>query len=753
MPQQEHLFVERELDAKGKTLKPIRTPGAADSISRATPLPQLGAEDESDQFQMDEESEASSIAASSIDLNEPLALLTKLKSSFRADEFELYALLKDTTIPHLNDVRKAFNDASKSAKNRLSAWSKKHLTKAELSQLGELQYTLPEYSLPGHHAFPGSQYVIREDEPLSIIAFSLSSKDFEAELRAEMKAHASEAPPLDKTSDVLNWRSGVVEGNGSQISSTPSSKSSAAASAATGVSSSRQARVRAPPGPGPLDPDRDELFYTPEPVNVHMKRKKRARDTSMLSLRLRRVRSTLSATSATESREPQTPSTEMNLQLGDTNETGSQSGRTVVDEEAENEENDLCDNSISIDPNDSTSISNSIAPSSPRPGSLATSGSSSFDIGTVSSSGTNSTFRAQITQVTGRPGSLASIFSKDANDAQYASSNAETGNRTGDGRSDETVSRPGSRYEEKDVSLASTSLNAIWSMGSGFHSFKGGRSPSKAEGSATLGLPNSSVVELSGENLTHPIGSAPSTSSQANALPHPHQPAESPHIKHNLFHGHTKVSCVSWFAAEFSSLRQKWGIEDDFVESLSRCKSWNASGGKSKSAFFKTQDERFIAKQLLTVWSVDEKEAFLEFAPAYIKYMMNSVVNDCPTLLVKIAGVYSIKIKDTRSGETKLKMNVMLLENLFTGDEGKSVRFDLKGIKDRKVKTTFSMEDGTAVWWDGEWIESELRCKKVEFDVIFRLTLSSSFFVVPSQQTTNRELSSRILRKISSVGL
>lgn len=102
-----------------------------------------------------------------------------------------------------------------------------------------------------------------------------------------------------------------------------------------------------------------------------------------------------------------------------------------------------------------------------------------------------------------------------------------------------------------------------------------------------------------------------------------------------------------------------------------------------------------------------KRKLFLEFAPAYIKYMLHSVEHDCPTLLVKIAGVYSIKIKDTKTGETKLKMNVMLLENLFAGDEGKCVRFDLKGIKDRKVKTSFSMEDGTAVWWDGEWIESE----------------------------------------------
>lgn len=112
-------------------MKPIRSQGAAASISRGTSIAPStpSGEDESslDHFPMDEEAGDGATTPTDTlrDSNEPLALLTKLKSSFRADEFELYALLKETTIPHLNDVRKAFNDASKSAKNRLSAWSKK----------------------------------------------------------------------------------------------------------------------------------------------------------------------------------------------------------------------------------------------------------------------------------------------------------------------------------------------------------------------------------------------------------------------------------------------------------------------------------------------------------------------------------------------------------------------------------------------------------------------------------------------------
>lgn len=55
---------------------------------------------------------------------------------------------------------------------------------------------------------------------------------------------------------------------------------------------------------------------------------------------------------------------------------------------------------------------------------------------------------------------------------------------------------------------------------------------------------------------------------------------------------------------------------------------------------------------------MDEKEVFLEFVFVYLCYMMNSVVNDCLIFLVKIVGVYSLKIKDVKIGEVKLKFSV-----------------------------------------------------------------------------------------------
>ena len=77
------------------------------------------------------------------------------------------------------------------------------------------------------------------------------------------------------------------------------------------------------------------------------------------------------------------------------------------------------------------------------------------------------------------------------------------------------------------------------------------------------------------------------------------------------------------------------------IESLARCVKWNASGGKSGSAFLKTQGEhnsyfrylililtaldgRFIAKEL----SRAELETMGAFGPAYFDYMSSAVTAD-----------------------------------------------------------------------------------------------------------------------------
>ncbi|KAN0062378.1 hypothetical protein ACQY0O_005260 [Thecaphora frezii] len=774
----EDLFVARELDENGKTIR-RQKPGDLDASIFAD------GNDDDDGGQdatAGDTSVKGSSPARSVDsrvtaprsLSEPLMLLSRLQLSLRTDEFELYDALKAVTVSEsVNGIRKAFADRAKSAKNRLAAWIRKHLTKAEQAQLGKWTFEEPEYFNAGRHAFPGSQYLVREDEPLSIIAFSLSSRDFKAEL-------GTWEEPRDRDDDyfgrsvedhVLRWRSGIIEDSSSQISSA----SSVISSSPVCDKGHRNLPI------AQRDPDTDDVFYEPEPVQTTLKRKKRARETSILSLRLRKVGSTVSSTVSTRrgSRTSMILAEEgiRGAKIDDDDGSSDSSGKTVEDEsrrltEAEGEADVSAGASDTKGPSSGSGGSGREAEAGNSPGTAEGDGpevqptprSSSLmhnatitgretNTSTISSAATNSTFRAQIVQVSGRPASLASIFS----------SNRDP---------DESVSVPGTdaasiveRQTGEDGARSEVSTDKPWMP----------RIAQLGHGLPGMNQTPRSMRSVS-ESVARPTRTMDGASlAPSSALPTPSVAAENPHIKHNLVHGNTKISCVSWFAEEFAALRAKWGVEHDFVQSLSRCQPWNTTGGKSKSAFFKTQDERYIGKQLLTVWSVDEKEAFLEFAPAYLRYMMNSVVNDCPTLLVKIAGVYSIKIKDLKTGETKLKMNVMIQENLWAGDGNKSVRFDLKGIKDRKVKlnpqqqqqaavsslggsvstkvaaglasntNTAAASAGVAtaaeavaptVWWDSDWIEQyksralvresqrDLFCKALQNDTQF-LTASN----------------------------
>ncbi|PWN92723.1 hypothetical protein FA10DRAFT_263481 [Acaromyces ingoldii] len=689
----EHLFVARELDERGNTVKA--------TTSKGTPI-------------QGEDMDASS---------RPLTLLSRLKTSLRAAEFDLYSSLKDADAGSINDVRKLFLDLAKSSKQRLEAWAKKHLTKEELSRVGALTYSEPDYALPGRHAFPGSHIVVREDEPLSIIAFSLSSADFRQEVNLYRRHQEPES--ADKRADVLQWRTSVAPGmGGSQLSSSVAS-SAASTKSSTSTATSGATATGAGEKKNELDPDLDEVFHQPEPVRVHMKRKKRTRDASILSLTLRRVGSSISSHSESRTHTPateQAPSIEIEG-AGDDDETAS-SESTAGEAELPSTRRPEEEHDNSSTPTPSRILGGS---GGGGVGGSSSSSNSAFQHdGEIASMASNDTFKAQITQVSGKPtASLSSLFTasdETKGDSQTASSVDTSQQASEDGVSKEiSLSRAG--LPDQTGLANGSSLQSLWSPMTGFASLRSGRrEPGGLPGpmTATSRMVSDSVLltssSLQSADLHVPSSAASASGSAQQALPSNSStpravsgpsPA-SPHVKHNLFHGNTKVSCVSWFAEDFAALRQKWGVTQDFVESLSRCKSWSAAGGKSKSGFFMTLDEQWIAKQLLTVWSVDEKEAFLEFAPAYLRYMMNSVQNECPTLLVKIAGVYSIKIKDVKTGETKLKMSVQVLENVFAGDDGQSIRFDLKGIRERRVKagSQATDEDKAAVWWDGEWIDS-----------------------------------------------
>ncbi|KAG2173975.1 hypothetical protein INT44_000089 [Umbelopsis vinacea] len=174
----------------------------------------------------------------------------------------------------------------------------------------------------------------------------------------------------------------------------------------------------------------------------------------------------------------------------------------------------------------------------------------------------------------------------------------------------------------------------------------------------------------------------------------------SPHIKHKYVHNGTQFSCTVYFAREFDELRQRCGIEKLIIQSLSRCDNWSASGGKSKSTFFKTKDNRLVLKQMVSSWNVAERDALLRFAPKYFAYLKRSA--GAPSVLAKIFGFYTIKIRKLAEDKTTLKMDILVMEHLFYG-QNISRRFDLKGIQGRHVDGMKKSAELTL--WDGDWVE------------------------------------------------
>ncbi|KAJ7103100.1 hypothetical protein B0H15DRAFT_810942 [Mycena belliarum] len=154
--------------------------------------------------------------------------------------------------------------------------------------------------------------------------------------------------------------------------------------------------------------------------------------------------------------------------------------------------------------------------------------------------------------------------------------------------------------------------------------------------------------------------------------------------------GGLTISCTVLYPEQFDALRRTYDCEKSMIESLARCVKWDASGGKSGSAFLKTRDDRFIAKEL----SRPELQAMETFAPAYFDYMSSAVSADRPTLLAKIFGCYKLTFKKTGKdkapqGKSKsTQMNLLVMENLFY-DRRFSKLYDLKGsTRNRHVQST-----------------------------------------------------------------
>ncbi|XP_026658121.2 1-phosphatidylinositol-3-phosphate 5-kinase FAB1B-like isoform X2 [Phoenix dactylifera] len=160
--------------------------------------------------------------------------------------------------------------------------------------------------------------------------------------------------------------------------------------------------------------------------------------------------------------------------------------------------------------------------------------------------------------------------------------------------------------------------------------------------------------------------------------------------------GKSKYSVVCLHAKQFYALRRMCcPSELAYISSLSRCKKWNAQGGKSKAFFAKTLDDRFIIKEIKKT----ELDSFLKFAPDYFEHICHSLSAGSQTCLAKVLGIYQVK---EYKNSKEVKTDLMVMENLLFG-RNITRKYDLKGsIFSRYIS---DVNDPEKVFLDQNFIE------------------------------------------------
>lgn len=87
---------------------------------------------------------------------------------------------------------------------------------------------------------------------------------------------------------------------------------------------------------------------------------------------------------------------------------------------------------------------------------------------------------------------------------------------------------------------------------------------------------------------------------------------------------------------------------------------------------------------MVSSWNIAEKDELLKFAPKYFEYMEQT--HEAPTVLAKIFGFYTFKIKNGTSGQI-MKIDVLVMEHLFYNQKITRVAFTLSLASRYDMKT------------------------------------------------------------------
>ncbi|KAF9159386.1 hypothetical protein DFQ26_006596 [Actinomortierella ambigua] len=693
--------------------------------------------------------------------------LDRLGERWKADEFELYEMLSVTPVTKLNDVRIRLTENIKRTIKTTESWQKEH---AELS-LGQNdeQWVVPEYARSKvMHTFPGSSVIVREDEPSSIIANALCCKEYLTMLSRisnhENDAGAFEQAPEPPKKDIVLLRPAAnthlvsttiapptkttttkmtstrpalrnSHSDGSTLNTRKSGSSDSGASTmmASQVSSTNDSTM----SPGEDDDEEeeeegeDDTFLVVDGYQTNVKYVQVGRlDLSSLLLS---PNGTMSSTRNT---------------IGLT--FGGGAGRNTNKHHgtmASSFLGGVVDKKSTV----SDSRAGTLASPTPRPASMVVmtprNGQSVFspnDEVPAAKKGGYLTVKGGGGGGTGADSGLVMPASSSTSDLPSATSSSSTITTTTTATSPSTAQRPSGAPRSRSsfgyhafASGLSGSIKGLSSLSDKFgRGFTMSSSQMDRLGVGSKDEDEKSMNETLAEQEQQQLDEGQFSEGEMRIQQQQQQQElrkQSPHIKVRHAHGQTSFSCTVYFAAEFDTLRRRCGIHEHYVQSLARCAAWNASGGKSKSSFYKTKDDRFVVKQMISSWNMAEKDELLKFAPKYFEYMEKT--QESPTVLAKIFGFYSFKIKNGNADKSEkvYKIDVLIMENLFY--KQKITRtFDLKGIHARHAASKANTKaattgegagggeggangggggrgggHGATTLWDGDFIEGQFK--------------------------------------------
>ncbi|KAH9847776.1 hypothetical protein C2E23DRAFT_847419 [Lenzites betulinus] len=647
------------------------TPTASDSYNRASsqypflsipvPIPKLSSSSERLTMSTSASTSTSPVPGASSSTSivdedvDSLHLLSGLRHKFQRTEQELYSELSQTSEKNLNDVRRSFFTAARGATRRLAAWEKKHSSRLPAgSDLGDAPINPePEWWKSGCHAVPGGNVIVREDDWGSIIAFTLSTVDYQREL-SNMNSGRNFTPAPPTTPSVTRpslFRAGE---------------------------SLRRLVSGTAPQP---DPDHDDAgWQEPETYSAVISRKEHPREpVSLISIR-DVLRQKASADAGTSSSMLLLPG------ANGSKSSGIETPRSARAKPAVEVSSLAADGRVSG-----------------MPEAVETAGKILHDLGAASKAASSS--RSSLSSLTHSRRSSSGFVETNIRRGKASSIVSDSDDSTvGLGSSGSVATPPPPSPPPKDGEDPAKKVLPPQPEDLSEPPV----TPSKAGTSSTFtsAFTNSLTSAMRyvlkpGEPPRPPTGTP-----HHGLLTTDHSPIDDrPHIKYDWTIGkRLRFSCTAYYAKQFDVLRKRCGVEDVFLKSLARSENWAAEGGKSRSNFWKTTDNRFIIKTLVNAWNVADLQVLIELGPSYFKYMEATASK--PTVLAKLLGFYTVEIKNLESGTTQAKADLLVMENLFYNQQI-SKTFDLKGIQGRKVKP--SSNAGSKTLFDGEWIEGQQR--------------------------------------------